>query len=80
MMKVEVRIYNEMKYEATKEAARVQYEIEGFEVVAGEAARAIEAETDGSCIDEYHEYLVLKLADGDTATFRNSHVDLFRAR
>lgn len=80
MMKVEVRIYNEMKYEATEEAARVQYNINSFSVVTGEAAEKIEAETDGSCIDEYHEYLVLKLTDGDTATFRNSHVDLFRAR
>ena len=77
MMKVELRIYEAIKYESTEEMARVQYEITGFEVVNGKAA-GIE-NTDGTCIDEYDEYLILNLADGNTATFRNSHVDMFRA-
>lgn len=77
MMKVELRIYEAPKYEATEEMARVQYEITGYKVVNGKAAEI--ENTDGTCIDEYDEYLVLDLADGDTATFRNSHVDMFRA-
>lgn len=79
-MKVELVVYKNTKYEATtyeEEPIRVQYEINGFEVVTGEQAEAIEAETDASGIDEYHEYLILNLVGGETATFRNSHVDLF---
>lgn len=30
--------------------------------------------------DEYNEYLSLWLEGGGTATFRNSHVDLFQSR
>ena len=77
MMKVELRIYEGIKYEATEEMVRVQYDITGFEVTDGKGAEI--EKTDGSCIDEYDEYLILHLADGDTATFRNSHVDMFRA-
>ena len=28
-------------------------------------------------VDEYGEYAILTFADGTTATFRNSHVDIF---
>ena len=72
--------FNECKY--TKNAVQpdwtATYIVESWDIVDGEDAEIIEAHTDGSCIDEYHEYLVLNLTDGDTATFRNSHVDMFR--
>ena len=51
--------------------------LKSWSLVSGEDAMKIEAESDGSCIDEYHEYLVLEFVDGTIATFRNSHVDMF---
>ena len=45
--------------------------------MTGKEAKEIEAETDADGIDESHEYLVLHLLNGETATFRNSHVDMF---
>jgi len=68
-----------MKYEDREDGKDIKYSgCIGFEVITGEAAAQIENESDGSCIDEYHEYLVLHFENGDTATFRNSHVDLFK--
>ena len=78
---VEVEVYDTCKYygvDGKKEYPRVQYEIENFEIVDGKDAEEIEAMTDDSCIDDFHEYLVLHLTDGDTATFRNSYVDMFQ--
>lgn len=76
---VEIEIHEEVKYfDQSENLPRVNYsDVVAFEVVHGEAAELIEAESDGSCIDEFHEYLVLYFADGETATFRNSHVDMF---
>ena len=52
-------------------------DLKNWSIVDGEDATEIENHTDGSCIDEYHEYLVLRFVDGSEATFRNSHVDMF---
>ena len=80
----EIEIYNACKYTATlkdlEDVKKVRYEVESWEIVNGKDAEEIEAETDGTCIDDNHEYLVLHLTDGDTATFRNSYCDMFRVR
>lgn len=80
--KVQLDIYSECKYTASAEVFEnektVIYDgVTGFEVVTSEKAKQIEAETDGSCIDDHHEYLILFFENGDTSTFRNSYVDLF---
>ena len=76
-MKVTIKVYNESKYESTSEViARVDYEIKSYEVRKIPADEILE-EFDET--DEFNEYLILTMADGETATFRNSHVDLFRA-
>lgn len=78
-MKVKVKVYDGVKYNAdTKKVAEVEYEIKGFEVVTGERATEIGLSTDENSRDEYNEYLVLDMGNGETATFCNSHVDMFR--
>ena len=80
MLNVKVKIYSGVKYDLSNEkVAEVEYkDIKGFEVVTGERATAIGDMTDEESRDEYNEYLVITFKDGQTATFCNSHVDLFR--
>lgn len=79
-MDVKVKIYDKVKYERDSvKVAEVEYmNIKGFEVVTGERATAIGLETDANSRDDYNEYLVIELEDGDKATFRNSYCDLFK--
>lgn len=79
-MKVLVKVYDRVKYDPTSEKiAEVEYDIEGYEVYSGytETVKQIEAETDET--DDFHEYLRLTLKNDETATFRNSYVDMFRS-
>lgn len=80
MMSVIVKIYDGVKYEATsKKVAEVKYNnIRGYEVATGDRATDIGLETDENSRDEYNEYLIIRLENGDIATFCNSHVDMFR--
>lgn len=79
--KVKLYVYENSKYTGNvgeEEEKEVNYTgLKSWSIVDGDDAAAIEAKTDGSCIDENHEYLVLNFIDGTTATFRNSHVDMF---
>lgn len=79
-MDVKVKLYNGIKYnmDSEKTAEVVYRNIQGFEVVTGERATEIGLTTDEASRDEYNEYLVITLKDGETATFCNSQVDLFR--
>lgn len=75
---VKLFITDGVKWENPGKEIEVKYTgLKSWSLVSGEDAMKIEAESDGSCIDEYHEYLVLEFVDGTTATFRNSHVDMF---
>lgn len=75
MMKVLVKVYDGCKYEASsKKVAEVEYTIKGFQIVNGES---LDLNGLGD-LDEYDEYLVITHEDGETSTFRNSHVDMFR--
>jgi len=83
MFDAEIEIYSECKYTAAlktlEESKRVRYNgIVNWEIVSGEDAQEIESHTDDSCIDDLREYLVLHFENGETATFRNSYVDMFR--
>ena len=48
-----------------------------WSLVNGEDAAEIEKDLATEELDECNEYLVLEFNDGTTATFRNSHVDMF---
>ena len=78
-MKVKVKVYDGVKYNADSEkVAEVEYQIKGYEVVTGSRATEIGLSTDENSRDECNEYLALELENGETATFCNSHVDMFR--
>lgn len=77
-MQVIVKVYDMSKYsKKSKVFKSVEYNIEGFEVRTIPEYEILK-ETDGSCVDEYDEYLILHFYNGETSTFRNSMVDLFR--
>ena len=78
-MNVKVKIYNGVKYEASsKKVAEVEYtNIRDYEVVTGDMATKIGLETDKNSRDEYNEYLIITMENGEVSTFCNSHVDMF---
>lgn len=74
--KVEVRVYDGCKYNGAEVGYRVQYtDVTEFGVFNRVDFRP--AEIDGLEEDEHDEYLKIWFADGEAATFRNSHVDMF---
>ena len=80
MISVKVKVYNGCKYNLESEkVAEVEYNnIKGYEVVTGERATNIGLETDENSRDKYNEYLIITLENGETSTFCNSNVDMFR--
>lgn len=79
-MKMIVKGYDKVKYEKdSKKVFEVTYNnVESYEVVTGDRATEIGSYTDEESRDKYNEYLVLHLTNGETATFSNSTVDLFK--
>lgn len=80
MMNIKLKFYDGVKYNLESEKiAEIEYNnIRGYKVVTGNKATQIGLETDENSRDEYNEYLIITLENGDKATFRNSHVDMFR--
>ena len=80
MMNIKLKLYRGLKYDRNSEkVAEVEHNnIKGYEVVTGEKATLVGSETDEASRDEYNEYLIITLENGETATFCNSHVDMFR--
>lgn len=77
MMKVIVVSYDVCKYDHEIEnEIESRYEIESFEVKEISNYKAREMGFD--VVDPYGEYLVLKLANGGIAIFRNSFCDMFK--
>lgn len=78
--RVTVEQYDSCKYfGGAEEGRRTEYrDVEAFEVVHGEAAALMEAGMDPASVDDFHEYLVIYMASGETATYRNSYVDMFK--
>lgn len=75
-MKVLVEVYDSCKYEAgSKKAGEARYDIEKFEVKQISDEEIFKVGFDE--VDPYGEYLILTLAGGETATFRNSLCDMF---
>lgn len=84
-IEVELEVYDTCKYRADAETFKnrkiVHYtDVTEWVIVTGKDAEEIEAHTDGSCIDDLHEYLEIHFGDGDIATFRNSYCEMFRTR
>ena len=78
-MNLIVKVYNMSKYEAESvKVAETEYKnVSRYEVVEIADNQVYEMGYDET--DEYGEYLILTHENGETSTFRNSHVDLFRA-
>lgn len=73
---IRIYVYDVDKYtqNITEEKEVTYTGLTAWDIIeGGDEAEAIEAD---GLVDEHHEYLVLHFNDGETATFRNSHVDM----
>lgn len=74
---IEIEAYDTCKYYGKAHGVSVTYNgITAWDIIEG-GKEAEEIEKDTDCIDDFHEYLVLHLLNGETATFRNSYVDMW---
>lgn len=78
--KVTLYVFPECKYRPNNNTEENETKVEytgltSWDVIeGGEEAEEIE---ESGLVDEFHEYLVLHFNNNTTATFRNSHVDMF---
>lgn len=78
-MRLKVKIYDRIKYHPeSKKTAEIEY----FDALDLEVKTIPDVEimqhSDKGALDENKEYCIIHLPDGLTATFRNSHIDVFR--
>lgn len=77
-MKIKVKVYDQCKY--NKESKKVA-EVEYNDVKKASVENISDAEIFGmgfDDVDEFGEYFIMVFENGETATFRNSHIDAFR--
>lgn len=79
LQKATVRLYitRGLKWEDRDEMEVTYTGLTKWSIVNGDDAIEIEKDFSEGEWDECHEYLILEFNDGTTATFRNSHVDMF---
>jgi hypothetical protein len=78
MMNLKVKVYSGCKYDlASKKVKEHTYnDVIDFEVKKISDEEIYKEGYDE--VDEAKEYAIMTFADGSIATFRNSHVDIFR--
>lgn len=87
MFNLRVNVYDSCKHELDPEVCeelRIE-NVRSLEIVSdadgADEVEKIEAAIDGEhakqLIDQYHEYVIVHMEDGNTLIFRNSYVDVF---
>ena len=80
MVDVEIELYEECKYHASREVLENPKKVRinnvtYWTIITGKDAEEIERYSD--IADDYHEYLELTFEGNKKGTFRNSYVDMF---
>ena len=78
MMKLKVKFYSGCKYDKTSKriAEHIYNDVMKLEI---KVMTDEEIFADGyEVVDEHKEYAIMTFADGETVTFRNSHIDIFK--
>lgn len=78
----DVHVYDGSKYTAKSLSVKVvtYRNVVEWHILTDDEAKEVESLTDENSWDENHEYLELHFENGETATFRDSYVDMFRSR
>ena len=79
-MNIKLKIYDGCIYNGeSRMVAVVEYKnIVSYEVVTGKRATEIGLARDECIRDEYNEYLIITVKDGEKVRFCNSRVEMFR--
>lgn len=77
--KVKLYTYKECKYteDITEEIETTYKGLKSWSIITEPTEEEEKEFIENNMVDEFHEYLILNFEDGSTASFRNSHCDLF---